>query len=57
MKLTNSDLNNYEARENQLYYQAVSAYLDKTDWDISEWLTDEEWKEYQELRKLLDKYN
>lgn len=38
-------------REYELYNKAVSRYLDKTDWDISDWLSDEEYSEY------LDCYN
>lgn len=40
----------------ELYEQAVATYLDKTDWDMSEWLTPEEWEEYQKLEELEEAY-
>jgi len=42
-------------RLTELYEKAVGSYLDKTDWDISEWLTPQEWKEYQDLEEIEDK--
>ena len=39
--------------ENQLWEKAVSRYLDKIDWDISDWLSDKEWEVYLEARKTL----
>jgi len=37
------------ARYEELYEKAVAQYLDKTDWDISEWLEPEEYEEYKKL--------
>ena len=33
-------------RMNELYEKAVSRYLDKTDFDVTYWLSDEEANEY-----------
>lgn len=49
-----SELKAYRARENELYYTALDRFLNKTDWDISEWLYENEWKEYKDIRALLD---
>lgn len=38
-------------RQNELYEKAVARYLDKTDFDASEWLSDEEADEYVNLVK------
>lgn len=35
-----------------LYEAGVVAYLDKTDFNISDWLTPEEWERMQELEKI-----
>lgn len=37
------------ARYDELYDKAIARYLDKTDWDISEWMNDKEWLEFKEL--------
>ena len=39
-----------EKRYEELYDKAVRKYLDKTDWDISEWLTKKEWNEFKKLQ-------
>ena len=39
-----------EKRYEELYDKAVRKYLDKTDWDISEWLTKREWQEFKNLQ-------
>lgn len=44
-----------EERYEELYEKAVQRYLDKTDWDISEWLTLKEWKEFKKLQDNLIK--
>jgi hypothetical protein len=38
-----------EKRYEELYDKAVRTYLDKTDFDISEWLTKAEYKEFKYL--------
>ena len=38
-----------EERYEELYQKAVNRYLDKTDWDMSEWLEPEEWEEFKQL--------
>lgn len=43
-----------QERYNELYDQAVSRYLDKTDFDISEWLSDEEYKEFQSYQDIIN---
>jgi hypothetical protein len=40
-----------EKRYEELYEKAVRRYLDKTDWDISEWLTKKEYKEFKYLQE------
>lgn len=39
-----------EKRYEELYDKAVRRYLDKTDFDISEWLEPKEWKEFKKLQ-------
>lgn len=41
-------------KEEKLYFLAISRYLDKTDWDISEWLSEKEFEEYQKTRQKLE---
>jgi hypothetical protein len=36
-------------RMDEIYEEGVARYLDKTDFDVSNWLTDEEKKEYKLL--------
>jgi succinate dehydrogenase flavin-adding protein (antitoxin of CptAB toxin-antitoxin module) len=45
------NLNKDDFRYEELYELAVSRYLDKTDWDIYEWLDDDEKEEYESLCK------
>jgi hypothetical protein len=33
-------------RMNELYEKAIARYLDKTDFDVTQWLSDEEANEY-----------
>ena len=40
-----------EKRYEELYEKAVRRYLDKTDWDISEWLDKKEYKEFKKLQE------
>ena len=40
-----------EKRYEELHKKAVNAYLNKTDWDISEWLTKSEYREYRRLER------
>ena len=42
-----------EKKEQELYYLAVGRCLDKIDWDISDWLDDKEWVEYEKARKIV----
>jgi len=46
-------LKSYYEQEQNLWETAVSRYLDKTDWNISDWFDEDEWKEYQEVRAKL----
>lgn len=39
-----------EKRYEELYDKAVRTYLDKTDFDISEWLNAKEYKEFKKLQ-------
>lgn len=39
-----------EKRYERLYDKAVRRYLDKTDFDISEWLSKEEYSEFKTLQ-------
>ena len=41
---------NNEARYEELYEKAVRRYLDKTDWNISDWLDKKEYKEFKKLQ-------
>lgn len=43
-----------QERYNELYDLAISRYLDKTDWDISEWLSDADYKEFQSLQDIIN---
>lgn len=47
---------NNEDRYWELYNSAVSRYLDKTDWDVAEWLDEEEILEYATLHKNIHGY-
>lgn len=47
-------MNKKEKRAIELYEQAVALYLNKTDWDISQWLDDEDLEEYCILQGELD---
>ena len=51
-KLTEKDLHLQE-RYDELYDKAVSRYLDKTDFDITEWLSDNENLEFMRLEYKL----
>lgn len=39
-----------------LYGKAVNRYCEKTDWDITEWLDDNELKEYEKAKKVIYGY-
>ena len=39
--------------EEKLWYKAVSRYLDKSDWDMTEWLDDDEMEDYKKSREAL----
>ena len=43
-----------EERFEELRENAIARYLDKTDWDISEWLNSKEWAEYSKLSEELN---
>lgn len=42
-----------DKRYKEIYEKAVSRYLEKTDFDISTWLSDEEYNEFEVLREEL----
>jgi len=42
-------------RENEIWEKAVLRLLDKTDWDIYEWLEDEEADEYRQIMSEISK--
>ena len=46
-----------ENRFEELYRNAVNRYLDKTDFDIDEWLSDKEQKEFHRLELELGYIN
>ena len=39
--------------ETELWHKAVSDYLDKSDFDIYEWLSEKDYKKYNEARQRL----
>ncbi len=41
-------------REEELFYKAVDTFLFKSDFEVTDWLTDEEAEEYRELREALE---
>jgi len=43
-----------QERYNELYQEAVNRYLDKTDWDISEWLSEADYKEFKSYQNIID---
>jgi len=52
--LIRAELTKYMNRLEELREKAIARYLDKTDWDISEWLDEEERTEYTKLSKELE---
>jgi len=50
MKTTNTE------RYEELYQEAVGRYLNKIDWDITDWLDDDEVTEYAKLHKEIHGY-
>ena len=45
-----------EIEMESLYDQAVARYLDKMDWNISDWLEPHEWKLYRQYYKEIHGY-
>lgn len=44
-------MNEQVERYEELYQQAILAYLEKTDFNISEWLDEDDMQEFLELQK------
>jgi|WetSurSiteA1Bulk_404760.scaffolds.fasta_scaffold01123_11 hypothetical protein len=40
--------------EQELHDLAINRFLDKIDWDLSEWLSDKEWDKYQKAIKIIE---
>ena len=41
----------------KLYQEAINRYLDKSDFDCCEWLSEKEKKQYIEARKILNEWD